>query len=287
MLKWCSYCQQFMGEVPNYQDLVVTHAVCPTCQERAPDFTDSDFDLVTALRDLQERLYEAGRRNDLSAADDAIRAAIAGNIRAIDILVGVVAPLLYHIGEQWKQNRICIAEEQRITAFCDAVYERICAMARDPATGNGAQDQRPRILLMNAPGNVHTMAIRMLALWLRNRGWPVELLEVPLATGQLMALVDKVRPRLLMLSMALAEQSSAVAAIVDRIAQLPAEMRPRIVIGGNAVKLGLVAPIPGSEFVADISALADTLPAGGAAGLADEAADAVQGTARVDRAVTC
>jgi len=259
MLKWCSYCQQFMGEVPSYQDLVVTHAVCPACQARAPDFTDSDFDLAMALRDLQDRLHEAGRRNDLEAADEAIRAAIASNIRPVDILVGVIAPLLYHIGEQWKQNRICIAEEHRFTVFCDAVYVRICAMAADPAGAGAVPEQRPRILVMNAPGNVHTMAIRMLALWLRNRDWPVQLLEVPVATEQLVALLTSVRPRLLLLSMALAEQAAAVKVIVERIGSLPESVRPSVIVGGNAVKLGLVAPIAGSEFVADISSLSGAL----------------------------
>ena len=68
---------------------------------------------------------------------------------------------------------------------------------------------------MNAPGNIHTMAIRMLARWLRSGFGTVQLLDEPLVT-----------------------------------ADLP----------------GLVAPIPGCEFVSVIGSLADAL--------ADTAADA-------------
>ena len=42
---------------------------------------------------------------------------------------------------------------------------------------------------MNAPGNIHTMAIRMLARWLRNGFGTVQLLDEPLVTADLPGLV--------------------------------------------------------------------------------------------------
>ena len=59
--------------------------------------------------------------------------------------------------------------------------------------------------------------------------------------------------------MALAEQSSGVMAMTKRIATLPSPVRPKIFVGGYAVKLGLVSDLPGAELMADISALSGKL----------------------------
>jgi hypothetical protein len=55
--------------------------------------------------------------------------------------------------------------------------------------------------------------------------------------------------------MALPEQADGVVGIVDRIAALPQALRPRVIVGGYAVKQGLVSEIPGAELLADISQL--------------------------------
>jgi hypothetical protein len=41
----------------------------------------------------------------------------------------------------------------------------------------------------------------------------------------------------------------------ERVAALPGPIRPKIIVGGYAVKLGLVPEIPGAELVADINTL--------------------------------
>ena len=37
MLKWCSYCQQFMHEIAPYDDFGVTHGLCATCESSHED----------------------------------------------------------------------------------------------------------------------------------------------------------------------------------------------------------------------------------------------------------
>jgi hypothetical protein len=63
MLKWCSYCQQFLGEIPDYEKLTITHGVCAACAANALAFTESDFKLAESLRHIQHQLHDAGRRN--------------------------------------------------------------------------------------------------------------------------------------------------------------------------------------------------------------------------------
>jgi hypothetical protein len=108
---------------------------------------------------------------------------------------------------------------------------------------------------MNAPGNTHTLAARILSLWLTNKGTPARLIREWEGHEELLALIRLTQPRLLLVSMALAEQIPSVVAIAERIAELPASKRPRLVVGGYAIKAGLVVTIPGADLVGDISSL--------------------------------
>jgi len=255
MLKWCPYCQQFLGETPDYKDLRITHGVCATCTPAALSFSESHLALAESLRDVQQGLFVAGLSGNLKAAERVIDAAVAGRIRAVDILIGILAPMLYKIGEDWKRGAVSVAEEHRFTAFCEEIFELIAARVdpvSDACTAKGAASE---VIVMNAPGNTHTLATRILSLWLTNKGTPARLVREWESDEELLALIRHTQPRLLLVSMALAEQTPSVVAIAERIAELPTSKRPRVVVGGYAIKAGLVATIPGADLVGDISSL--------------------------------
>jgi len=260
VLRWCSYCQRFMGESPDYQTLCVTHGICDVCEPRVMEFPEADFKLAATLRDIQHRLHDAGRRYDLAAAERIMKSAAALHINPVDVLIGIIAPLLYQIGEDWRRGVLCVADEHRFTAFCEEVFDRIAKSLKSatPAGIVGAHD--PQALLMNAPGNEHTLAIRILTLWLQSQRVSACMIDAAPAQEQLCALITRVRPKWLLISMALAEQCEGVMAISRRLATLPDSIRPRLIVGGYAVKLGMVSAIPGAELMADISLLRDLSP---------------------------
>jgi len=229
--------------------------VCATCEPKALDLTEKDFQLAEILRDIQHRLYESGRRNDLKAAARIIEDAAGVNIRAVDILIGIVAPMLYQVGEDWKRGVLSVAEEHRFTSYCNEVFKLISAKTRAGMPASATAATEPEVLLMNAPGNKHTLAIRTMSLWLWDRGVPARMLDVPPSREELLAHVVRTQPRLVLVSMALAEQCMDVTCIAEGIAALPSSIRPRIIVGGFAVKYGLVSAIPGAELMGDISAL--------------------------------
>jgi methanogenic corrinoid protein MtbC1 len=253
MLSWCSYCQQFVGEVPHYDDLAVTHTICWACERNMFGLTAQDIAHAHLLQDIRKRLFEAGRRNDLQAAAQIIEDCSDAKVREVDILLGIVAPILYEIGEDWKRGAITVEDEQRFTAFCEDTFELIAdkVMQAQPATEGDA-----KALLLNAPGNCHTLAIRILALWLLEKGIRAQVVDDLIESDGLLKLIDTVRPRLVLISMALPEQAASVSAIAELVATLPASVRPAVIVGGYAVKQGLVEPIPGAELMADIGALA-------------------------------
>jgi methanogenic corrinoid protein MtbC1 len=202
------------------------------------------------LREIFHSLFEAGQRNDFGAAERMVERAIAANCRPVDILIGIVAPMLHKIGEDWGSGVITVEDEHKFTAFSERVLNLIdvklhCRSSR--RSGN-----KPVYFLMNAPGNTHTLAIRILALWLQSRRICAMIVE----HGDLERLAHSIKetaPKRLLISMALPEQLAGVAAISALVGQLPSTVRPGVLVGGHAVKAGFVTAIPGADLVADIS----------------------------------
>ena len=256
MLIWCSYCQQFLGEEPPYEQFTITHGVCRACEAGALTLTESDVEQALRLRGIQEQLAEAGRHGDLRAAEQIIEDAGTHNVGGADILLGVIAPMLYQIGEDWRRGIVTVAQEHRFTALCEAVYKLVAAKLVSRMAAGAAQAEPGAVLLMNAPGNCHTLAVRILALWLARQGVPARVVDGSPDIEDLIVLVGRIQPAIVLLSIALAEQADGVIAIAARIGALPERVRPKVLVGGYAVKLGLVSAIPGASLMADISSLA-------------------------------
>lgn len=255
MLKWCSYCQNFLGEVAPFEQLDVTHGMCATCAPTALDLSDRDIAHARLLHDIQSQLREAGRRGDLGAAEQIVEAARVAGLRPVDTLIGLITPLLCQVGEDWKRAATSVAEEHRFTAFCESLYDLIAMRVAPVVVADSAGLAWTDALLVNAGGNRHTLGVRLLALWLLGKGISALVAPPDSSPQEIVTWVGAKQPRLVMISMALAEQRQAVALLVPRIVALPNDRRPRILVGGYAVKLGQVVPIPGAEFVTDLTAL--------------------------------
>ena len=194
-----------------------------------------------------------GGQNNLTAAAKVIEDAVSSGLRPVDILIGMVAPMLYQIGEDWKNGILSVEQEHRFTAFCeqmvDMVSTKVQLVARPNSTKAGA------IQLMNAPANLHTLGLRIISLWLASKGEEAIILDTQSDPAYLLELIRKTRTRLLLISIALPEQYHSVREIVEEVARLGNPTRPRVVLGGAAVKLGLIPPICGAELIGDISLL--------------------------------
>lgn len=260
VLKWCSYCQQFMGEISPYDDFCMTHGLCASCEAEHVDlFEDRALGRAIFLSETFQRLFDAGRREDFAAAERIVETAIAANCRPVDILIGMIAPMLYEIGEEWKHGALSVESEHRFTGFSERVVELIAGKIEFGFgikwPGMPPQTHATSFVLMNAPGNRHTLAIRILALWLQSRGLRARIVNEELGLESLMTDLIAARPRYLLMSMSLIDQYDGVAEVAGRIQALPAAIRPKVVVGGYPIKVGLVRSIPQADLIADINSL--------------------------------
>jgi methanogenic corrinoid protein MtbC1 len=256
MLKWCAYCQQFMHEIAPYDDFSITHGLCASCETTHRDlFASNEVQHANFLREIFQGLFDAGRHEDFETAATIIAKAIDANCRPVDILIGMISPMLYEIGEEWKRGALSVEGEHRFTAFSERVIRLVESRIDEVRTAPAGRSKATLVYLMNAPGNRHSLGVRILALWLESRGARVRIIDDEPDNSSLMQQVAAERAEYLLISMALTEQRDLVAAICDAVQALPLAVRPKVIVGGYPVKAGLIEPIPAAEFLSDISAL--------------------------------
>jgi hypothetical protein len=50
MIRWCAYCQRFLGEFEPYDSLDTSHGICPSCVTKGVIANDDDLSRSAALR---------------------------------------------------------------------------------------------------------------------------------------------------------------------------------------------------------------------------------------------
>src|SRR5262249_3363047 len=218
------YCQRFMREIAPYESFAVTHGCCAKCISRHDNlFADHVVEHAEFLRGIFKDLLGAGRHSDVGAGMRTVAKAVAANIRPVDILIGMIAPMLYEIGEEWKQGALSVEAEHRFTAFC----EKITGLVETTiAAGNGATREATLLFLMNAPGNRHLLALRILALWVHDHGARVRIIEDTEEVSGLMRSIAADKPKYLLVSMAVGDQRSGVAEIAEAVQMLSPSVQP-------------------------------------------------------------
>jgi methanogenic corrinoid protein MtbC1 len=253
MLRWCAYCQEFQGEIAPFNIFTTTHGLCPSCTAKGMARLDSEIENSHRLREIQGLLYEAGKTGDTAAASIIVHHALASGLRPVDILVGLITPLLYLIGIEWESNLITVADEHRFTTFCEQVFEIVVLEVK--AAGASVPGIRPAVVfLMNARGNDHTLGIRILSLWLQSRGIETRHFHPPPTPEALFDLATQTRPQAILVSLALEEQKEYVYSVARMVERLP-RPRPTLIVGGYAIKQNLIPPIPGALLLETMTGL--------------------------------
>lgn len=251
---WCAYCQQFQGEAPPYDRYVVSHGLCPPCGEKGLNFSTEQMDQAHRLRTLQEQLRNAGQKYDLPLARQLIMDAVGVGVRPVDILLGLITPLLYELGQEWEAGRVTVAEEHRFTKFCEQVLELISTwMHARPS--NAFRSDKSTVLLLNAKGNIHSLGLQMVQLSLYSHGIRSEIVRGSLLPRQVLEKIEIIQPKLLGISVAVAEDVSWLREAAEAVMTLAENRRPVLVVGGFAVHEGKVQAIKGARLFTEFGSI--------------------------------
>lgn len=253
MFRWCSYCCRFLGEQEPFDHYEITHGICDACMS---SYRQGEFDSgrIRFLRDFQERLQQTGSIADESEVDRLIDIGVSLGVRPEDLLVGMLQPLLYDIGEKWERGDISVAAEHSFSSLSLMIIETLFARTR---VADLRQSQSPRVLLICAEENFHFLGLRMIEFLLIARGIPVFAIYPGMPVRQVCTLVRDLEPGHVGVSVALPGQMDFVSRLDEAFASCPAPA-PRIVVGGSALRrMELLSATDRVSFCPDLdSALA-------------------------------
>jgi methanogenic corrinoid protein MtbC1 len=241
MIRWCAYCQTYQGEKPPLEDFSLTHTICERCASDPSRRSGDAVDRLEPVRDLFRRLAEP-RIDDTPAKT--VSAALGLAVAPIDLLLGIVQPVLYDVGARWERGELTIEEEHEITRRCLAVYEAL--VARHGHLDALRSAARPDVLLACAPGNVHSLGLRVIELFLIFEGFSVHTVLEARSASELIELASTLRPRMIGLSAALEGQLEGASEVIAGLAAEPATKGIAVCVGGRAIHE------PGRELPADL-----------------------------------
>ena len=232
MIRWCTFCQTYLGESEPFDQYHITHGACPTCLAAFSAAGWQPQPRTRPLADYYARVAQAGASG--TAPAELLQEGLDLGLDPWDLLMGVITPALRNIGERWADGLATVAEEHRLTAICAAILALL--ETGNPAFPDLRRKARPEVLLVGAETNQHNMGLHLVEFFLLTRAIAVRTATTALDTDAVLALVRELGPAKVGISCSMPGQLAGVRATVLALAALPEPERPRIYLGGYAMR---------------------------------------------------
>jgi len=232
MIRWCAYCQTYIGESAPFDRYDFTHGICPKCIRSHALMDEAGVARIRPVADYFAKVGETGNLGD--APRELLAEGLALGLDPWDLLMGIVTPALRRIGERWANGEVPASAECRLSQVTSAI---LALLSEDqPHYAALRETPRPEVVLVSPPGNHHNLGVQLVAFFLLTRNISVKVLPACLSTPELVAMVEHLAPRKVGISCALPEHLRPTREIVTALAALPEPARPRVYVGGYALR---------------------------------------------------
>lgn len=154
---------------------------------------------LTYIESVQHRLYDALRGYNVQLADETLSEALA-LISPDDLIIHVIGPVFYNVGEGWEEGEINIAVEHLATNY---LRQRLLMWMLSGPTPHF----KSSIVLACAPGEWHEGGLLMIGAILRRHRFPVIYLGQSVPFVDLGKFIQDINPKLVVLA-AMTEESA-------------------------------------------------------------------------------
>lgn len=186
------------------------------------------------------------RDGDRVRAFKVVDAARGAGLDLGTLYVGVFQPALREIGSLWQRNEITVAEEHLATAITEAAMARAYAAAFTWHAPVGRT-----LVAACVDGERHEVGLRMVCDLLDLEGWDTSYLGASVPVESLVAMVNRRRPDVLALSVALTPHLTRLRITIDAVRQALGDAQPVIIAGGRPF---LDRPALAARLGADLTA---------------------------------
>ncbi|MBK8169401.1 MAG: B12-binding domain-containing protein [Sandaracinaceae bacterium] len=228
MIRWCMYCQKFLGEMAPYADASVSHGMCASCDARLERGEEVHAE-TESVRALLRRVVERAASGDDAACEQLFAEAQKTGLAIESFLVGMLQPALYQVGCAWQNGSLTVVDEHRFTLWCERAFAILPPRKRaaDPLD----------LLIVQGVDNTHTLGPRFAARVLSERGFAVEAIVPTLPLDEIAAVVVARKPRFVGLSCAILDSLPPTLRLIEELDQrIAGKWQTRYVLSGFAVR---------------------------------------------------
>ena len=265
MIRWCSYCQRFMGESEPLQDHSLTHGICATCSGvfKSKKMTSERIAISQKIAGFYSSMRSSALAGIRFSIDDAISEGRKLGINDLDLCLGMLQPILYEIGEMWKNGQVTVAMENQFTLISEQLIEKLRthvptesrsqkspspffpdgdSAAKFPVGAGDAfavkeqkKEESVDFLLVCAYGNYHSVGVKIIDLAMKELGLTTKSFTPGLPNTDILALVNKFNPKLLGISVSLSEQIPNILALHGLLQSHSGAAAPTMLVGGQGI----------------------------------------------------
>jgi methanogenic corrinoid protein MtbC1 len=174
-------------------------------------------------------LFSVFRSGDALDCRRLVQEARDAGIGRAEILLGLLQPALYQIGELWKVAEIDPSQEHLFSSWCEQIFSLL--------TADIPIIESPDILLANVPGNLHTFGIHFLWIRLHDLGFNCAVAH-PLPTNEfLISKCIREQTRICGISASMPYMIQPAIRLAEEI-EKKTEGKTRAILGGFAFRMG-------------------------------------------------
>ncbi len=237
MLKWCSYCQHFLGEKEPYEILEFTHGICENCRKLGRQKDAAHLKNLRPIIDFYNNLKDRALRSERLQLSEVIAESKQLGLSPLDTAIGVLQPALTEMGTLYAQGKVTAAKEHAFTTFVDRMVTHLLA------SSNGlvlSDEMQPSVVLTCIDGNYHWLGLKLLELALLEEQVPTRLFIPSLPTAEIIQLALEMRPQVLGISIFDRTQTVEAQNILAGIRAGTIDgYVPKIAVGGNGARVFL------------------------------------------------
>jgi methanogenic corrinoid protein MtbC1 len=233
MIKWCAYCQKFIGEKKPFTSYDVTHTICKSCFAKVKDnsFHSIDIDPIrNFIRELVETpVIELMRNNKkiIQKAEDL-------KLDPLSLFFGILTPVMQKVGDLVAQKKLSITEEHIYSTIVEKLISELeLNYMQDPELLRA----KNRVLLTNVDSNYHSIGLRILWLGLRFQEINAEIIYPSLPAEALIEHLKNYPAQVVCLSVATQMQLDSAKEMIHAIKTAKLPLSPKLAIGGNITRL--------------------------------------------------
>jgi hypothetical protein len=236
LIRWCSYCQSFQGEIEPFDDYSMTHMICEHCDSHALAANEPDLAPQRVVAAYYGELRTLVRDGRIADATRLLDQAPGLGIVPSDLVAGLVQPLVH-----WLSGFLSEASSpgmlREYTGKIAVFLEQLALRYPDLARFRNVEG--PRVLLVAASGEFGWVGDLMVELTLAAHAISSKVIPFDVDAWAILTQIRQYQPQCLGFGVSSEGQLLALEGLVERLREEPSLSPMMMLVGGLPIRMGL------------------------------------------------